>query len=211
MGRIRTASVNHHSAPRTLSRSPPRHLPDRRKHPHRPRPQHRPPRRDLPLAAQRRHPHRARTERPLDGRPSLDGRVAASTLRSYIVRGEADVPLPWAVLNGRSAWTRPVAEAWAEQRAILRRRCQTVPADQSGASPPVGAPTYGTGSPGRSSPCCENVPKSVSGALRRRIEAAGRDIAEVRDAARPWPVLMRSGSGCGPPAPGVRLTPGTSR
>ena len=42
--------------------------------------------------------------------------IAPSTLRAYIARGEADVPLPQAVIGGRSLWSRPVAEEWAEQR-----------------------------------------------------------------------------------------------
>jgi hypothetical protein len=42
--------------------------------------------------------------------------VAASTLRAYISRGEAEVPEPQAVIGGRSLWSRPVAEEWAEKR-----------------------------------------------------------------------------------------------
>ena len=42
--------------------------------------------------------------------------IAPSTLRAYIARGEADVPLPQAIIGGRSLWARPVAEEWAEQR-----------------------------------------------------------------------------------------------
>lgn len=42
--------------------------------------------------------------------------IAPSTLRAYIARGEAEVPLPQAVTVGRSLWSRPVAEEWAEQR-----------------------------------------------------------------------------------------------
>ncbi len=42
--------------------------------------------------------------------------IAPSTLRAYIARGEAEVPLPQAVISGRSLWARPVAEEWAEQR-----------------------------------------------------------------------------------------------
>ncbi len=42
--------------------------------------------------------------------------VAASTLRAYISRGEAEVPEPQAVVAGRSLWSRPVAEEWAEKR-----------------------------------------------------------------------------------------------
>jgi hypothetical protein len=42
--------------------------------------------------------------------------IAPSTLRAYVARGEADVPLPQAVIADRSPWARPVAEEWAEQR-----------------------------------------------------------------------------------------------
>jgi len=42
--------------------------------------------------------------------------IAPSTLRAYIARSEADVPLPQVVIGGRSLWSRPVAEEWAEQR-----------------------------------------------------------------------------------------------
>jgi hypothetical protein len=42
--------------------------------------------------------------------------IAPSTLRAYIARGEADVPLPQAIIAGRSLWARPVAKEWAEQR-----------------------------------------------------------------------------------------------
>jgi hypothetical protein len=42
--------------------------------------------------------------------------IAPSTLRAYITRDEADVPLPQAVIGGRSLWSRPVAQEWAEQR-----------------------------------------------------------------------------------------------
>jgi hypothetical protein len=42
--------------------------------------------------------------------------IGASTLRAYIARDEGRVPLPQAVIGGHSAWARPVAEEWAEQR-----------------------------------------------------------------------------------------------
>lgn len=42
--------------------------------------------------------------------------IGGSTLRAYITRDEGDVPLPQAVLGGRSLWARPVAAEWAEQR-----------------------------------------------------------------------------------------------
>jgi hypothetical protein len=57
--------------------------------------------------------------------------IAASTLRSYIARDEADVPIPQAVIGTRSLWSRPVAEEWAEQR---RRSPDGVIAAVSGAT-----------------------------------------------------------------------------
>ncbi|MFC6093922.1 hypothetical protein [Saccharothrix lopnurensis] len=42
--------------------------------------------------------------------------IAASTLRAYIARDEADVPLPQAVQGGRKQWARPVVQDWLEQR-----------------------------------------------------------------------------------------------
>jgi hypothetical protein len=42
--------------------------------------------------------------------------IAASTLRAYSTRNEAEVPLPQAVISGRSLWSRPVAEDWGERR-----------------------------------------------------------------------------------------------
>ncbi|MGE7439280.1 helix-turn-helix transcriptional regulator [Kitasatospora sp. NPDC001175] len=53
------------------------------------------------------------------------GGIAASTLRAYISRGEGDVPPPQAVVGGRSAWARPVAQDWAERR---RRSADSVSA-----------------------------------------------------------------------------------
>lgn len=42
--------------------------------------------------------------------------ISGSTLRAYIARGESEVPRPQAAVAGRSAWSRPVAQDWAEQR-----------------------------------------------------------------------------------------------
>jgi hypothetical protein len=42
--------------------------------------------------------------------------MAASTLRAYVSRGLGDVPMPQATVGGRSVWSRPVADEWAEQR-----------------------------------------------------------------------------------------------
>jgi hypothetical protein len=65
--------------------------------------------------------------------------IAASTLRAYIARGEAGVPLPQAVIGGRSAWARPVAEEWAEARRRSPEGVeQAVSARRPGPSVPVG-------------------------------------------------------------------------
>jgi hypothetical protein len=42
--------------------------------------------------------------------------ISPSTMRAYVARGEAEVPLPQAVLAGRSLWSRPVAQEFAEKR-----------------------------------------------------------------------------------------------
>jgi hypothetical protein len=44
------------------------------------------------------------------------GGVAESTLRAYRARGEADLPMPQALINGRPVWARPVVMEWAEER-----------------------------------------------------------------------------------------------
>lgn len=41
--------------------------------------------------------------------------IAQSTLRAYQTRGEGDIPAPQAVVGGRSMWSRPVAQEYAEQ------------------------------------------------------------------------------------------------
>jgi hypothetical protein len=61
--------------------------------------------------------------------------VAPSTLRAYLSRGENEVPPPQAVVGGRSMWSRPVAEEWAEQR----RRSSTGAADAMTATDRDGA------------------------------------------------------------------------
>lgn len=42
--------------------------------------------------------------------------IAASTLRAYIARDEADIPLPQTTEGNRKRWARPVVEDWLEQR-----------------------------------------------------------------------------------------------
>ncbi|MGN2642444.1 helix-turn-helix transcriptional regulator [Nocardia takedensis] len=42
--------------------------------------------------------------------------IAASTLRAYQSRGEAELPDPQAIIGGRPAWSKPVAADWVEAR-----------------------------------------------------------------------------------------------
>ncbi|MEU6267496.1 helix-turn-helix transcriptional regulator [Saccharopolyspora shandongensis] len=42
--------------------------------------------------------------------------IAASTLRAYIARDEADVPLPQSTVGGRKRWSVPVVDDWIEER-----------------------------------------------------------------------------------------------
>ncbi|MCK2245449.1 MULTISPECIES: AlpA family transcriptional regulator [unclassified Crossiella] len=42
--------------------------------------------------------------------------IAASTLRAYLTRDEADLPLPQVVDGNRRRWSRPVVQDWVEQR-----------------------------------------------------------------------------------------------
>lgn len=42
--------------------------------------------------------------------------INPSTLRAYITRDEADVPLPQVVIDGRKAWSRVVIAEWVERR-----------------------------------------------------------------------------------------------
>lgn len=58
--------------------------------------------------------------------------IAPSTLRGYISRGEADVPAPQETTGGRSAWSRPVAEAWVERRHRSPESVAEALADRTG-------------------------------------------------------------------------------
>jgi hypothetical protein len=106
--------------------------------------------------------------------------IAASTLRAYIARSESDVPLPQAVLNGRSLWARPVAEEWAEQRQRSHEGVtQAVSADRAGASVPVGvAEIWGRFTRVFFALLWERSAVRKRWALRWRTEAAVRDVAE---------------------------------
>ncbi|MFB7825333.1 hypothetical protein [Streptomyces hydrogenans] len=44
------------------------------------------------------------------------GGITASTLRSYISRGNSEVPQPQALVGGRDQWARAVADDWVEAR-----------------------------------------------------------------------------------------------
>lgn len=65
--------------------------------------------------------------------------IAASTLRAYTSREEAEVPEPQAVIGGRNAWARPVGIEWAEHRnKSWDSVTEAVSVDHDGASLPVG-------------------------------------------------------------------------
>jgi hypothetical protein len=68
------------------------------------------------------------------------GGVAASTLRAYIARGESAVPPPQATISGRSAWARPVAQEWAEQRRRSADGLTTAVGEAGRAGPGTMAP-----------------------------------------------------------------------
>jgi predicted DNA-binding transcriptional regulator AlpA len=108
------------------------------------------------------------------------GGIAASTLRAYIARGEADVPPAQATIGGRSVWSRPVAEEWAEQR---RREpaavAEAVSVERSGATMPPGIAEL-----------CDRYERVFLSALwdnpsrRRRWALRWRNQAAVRELAR---------------------------
>ncbi|QXV63529.1 hypothetical protein CVV72_40935 (plasmid) [Amycolatopsis sp. TNS106] len=47
---------------------------------------------------------------------AVEAGIAASTLRAYIARDEADLPAPQVSDGGRKRWSRPVVTDWLEQR-----------------------------------------------------------------------------------------------
>lgn len=65
--------------------------------------------------------------------------IAASTLRAYTSREEAEVPEPQAVIGGRNAWARPVGIEWAEQRSkSWDSVTEAVSVDHDGSALPIG-------------------------------------------------------------------------
>jgi hypothetical protein len=107
--------------------------------------------------------------------------IAASTLRAYISRGEAYVPLPQATVGGRSVWARPVAEEWAEQRRRSSEGvAETVATEHGGVSLPPGiAAIWSQFTRMFFSYLWERPGVRRRWALRWRNEAAVRDVAEA--------------------------------
>jgi len=68
----------------------------------------------------------------LIGVPELAERagIAAPTLRAYMTRGEADVPLPQAVVSRRAMWSRPVGDDWIEARSRSYEGIRATVSDQ---------------------------------------------------------------------------------
>jgi len=64
--------------------------------------------------------------------------IGASTLRAYLARGEGEVPLAQATVGGRSMWSRPVAEDWAETRRRSREGVARTMADHDHGNLSVG-------------------------------------------------------------------------
>jgi hypothetical protein len=106
--------------------------------------------------------------------------IAPSTLRAYAARGEAEIPLPQAAVGGRSVWSRPVAEDWAE----CRRRSsegieETMKATRNGASQPPGIiDVWNRYARMFMSALWDNPNRRRRWALRWRTEPAVRDLAE---------------------------------
>jgi hypothetical protein len=108
------------------------------------------------------------------------GGIAASTLRAYISRGEAGVPLPQATVGGRGLWARPVGEEWAEQRQRSPESvAEAVATERAGASVPPGiAVIWRRFSRTFFAQLWEHPGVRRRWALRWRNEAAVQDIAE---------------------------------
>jgi hypothetical protein len=108
------------------------------------------------------------------------GGIAASTLRAYIARGEADVPVPQASPNGRSLWARPVAEDWAEARQRSAEGVTlTVSAERDSGRLPVGLDDLWSRFSGWFyTRLWERPAVRKRWALRWRTEAAVREVAD---------------------------------
>ena len=106
--------------------------------------------------------------------------VAPSTVRAYVSRGEADVPLPQATIAGRSAWARVVAEEWAERRrdsADSVREAVATNRDRPSMAPGI-EEVWDRFTSWFFSALWENPDRRRRWALRWRNEAAVHDLAE---------------------------------
>lgn len=104
--------------------------------------------------------------------------IGASTLRAYLARGESDVPLPQATVGGRSMWSRPVAEDWAEARRRSRDGVASTMADRDHDNMSVGVARlweYFTKAFAMDLWDRQNMRKRF--ALRWRTQAAVREVA----------------------------------
>ena len=106
--------------------------------------------------------------------------VAASTLRAYISRGENDVPLPQATVNGRNVWARVVAQEWAEQRNRSPESVdQVLSTQRAGASNAAGiTELWNRFTASFFSLLWDSPGRRKRWALRWRTETAVREIAE---------------------------------
>jgi hypothetical protein len=107
------------------------------------------------------------------------GGIAASTLRAYIARGEAEVPAPQASPNGRSLWARPVAEDWAEARQRSPEGITlAVSAERDGGRPPGLDDLWSRFSGWFYTRLWERPAVRKRWALRWRTETAVREVAD---------------------------------
>lgn len=103
--------------------------------------------------------------------------VAASTLRAYISRGEAEVPQPQAVIGSRSLWARPVTEEWAEKRRTSPDSIEDALADDRDDQPPGVADLWDRFTRIFFSALWDNPRQRKRWTLRWRTQDAVRDTA----------------------------------
>jgi hypothetical protein len=105
--------------------------------------------------------------------------IAASTLRSYLSREQSDVPLEQALVSGRSMWSRPVAEDWAEQRRRSSEGVASTMADRDHEAVSVGVKQlWESFTTAFTIDLWERPGNKKRFALRWRTQAAVRDLAQ---------------------------------
>lgn len=102
--------------------------------------------------------------------------IAASTLRAYIARDEAEIPAPQATDGPRKRWAKPVVADWIEQR---RRDPASVAAVLNAAS--VGAGTEGDEEEGQ-----DTLAPGLRGLWERLTEVMVRELWRDAPARRRW-------------------------